>query len=304
MTDSAPQTNTIWPIFVGAAALMAFGIALALTEDERQVEGTPVVQPALNPPTVHADGGPVELRYQPSPRRYRLVLSRTATLGGAEALLRLSTLVEERVDGEGVVRSYEGTEISAGAASPTLLAALDDVATQLDSTAYRLERDATGELTARDLVDSESAELASTSALVLDALSLLHPHVPRQAVAIGETWSWKIPISAKLAEARTEGVIDATARVTGRDLDGRPVLQTDFAWTWSGAVPTEDHGNIEVQGSGKGTGTTTWDPEIGAPHRGFVGLTTRRTIESETTESAIRMELSPVDVAAGQPRGE
>lgn len=316
MSEAQSKTHEghhrVWPIFVLALLLAAFGFWFAFRALARPVEApaalpAPFIADALPPLEPAPLTQPVALAYAPADRRYALDLRQERERDGHTARTWIvSTVHDQPAQTEqlpagaawSVVRRYEGTRIRMQSENEEVADAItQEVAGLVDTAAHQLAVAPTGEVVAYQLLSTEVLQLRATLALLREATEVLSPRVPREAVNSGEEWRWEVPVAILSATdehvgpTTVHGSTELAAKVVGIDADSRPLVELRIDARHEGTTVDEADRPVSFEYTTRGTGSVVWSTDAGQPTFSELLLDQRAKVGDAAVTSRFQLRL-------------
>lgn len=303
MTDP-PDRQRVWPLFVLAAALVAFGFwylfAFPVTNPAEPTSlPSPFLEQAPMPSASEPVEGSVDLFYAPESHDFVLDLRQVRRADDAQISSRIALSVvdtaEPTDDDETMAwgRRYPDATVQVADEAIIGRSISAEIERLLANSAHRVVTDRSGETKSYDLISSESAQLRQTLVLVRDALAILRPRFPREPVRMGEEWSWTVPIRARPRDeedaSTVDGKIDLRGRVVGREARGI-VIEVDLTSTSEGTI-VSDGETRSFETSGEGQADVVWSADSGQIVESVATQTETTTLEGRVVETKHSLRL-------------
>lgn len=266
----------LWPIFLFAFALAAFGFYMVFGTERSVADGAAVrAEAAVAGEALVLDGGTeqtADLEYSRSVRTYLVTMTHRARRDEKELVTTLQfRLRDEPSEPQGdellaFKRTFHDARVTVETEQRTFgVDVTNEVVRLLEAAVLEAGYARGGQLVRREVVSSESAQLRPTLDLIGDGLRFLYLPLPEEAVNRDESWSIAIPSEVVGDDViGVEGSIDISSELAELTAE-RALLKVAVSGatrsTWDDGE--ERRGHVEVVHSGGGE--MLWDREKGEP---------------------------------------
>ncbi len=246
-------------------------------------------------------GSSVLLSIKPTSRKSRVFLQQSQASKGTNAVETELRLVMEDTPVGGLVfeRSYPDVEIQVRGGSQKLDGEIPaHVADLLKTVQHRVELDANGQVKTYTLTSSQSGQLSPLLAMMKDAMQMLSPQFPREAVNVDEPWSYRAPYDLRSEDGSVTVQGDYQVSSTFRGVqveDGRKLAVVEQNLSGSGAGSFKNGDATEsFSNTGVGHGVFFFDLEAGQVVRsGIVFEQVSVLAKDPGIQSTTKLSLEP-----------
>lgn len=309
MNDNEPvirPANRLWPLYVVGLALMAFGFYFAFFQNEPPHFSVPAQIEVVgtgtdNVPKDLDRSASVMLAVKPMARKSKVLLQQSQASKDkkpVETELRL-VMQDTPAGGLSFERSYPEVEIQVRGGEGGMEADIPaHVADLLMTVRHHVELDPNGQVKAYELTSSQPGQLGPLLAMMKDAMQMLTPQFPREAVNVDEPWSYRAPYELHSEDGlvTVQGDYQVSSTFRGvQVVDGRKlaVVEQNLSGTGSGQFKNGD-ATESFSNTGVGHAVFFFDMEAGQVIRSGVVFEQVSTLgNAPGVQSTTRLSLEP-----------
>ena len=309
MNDNEPvtrQANRLWPLYAVGLALMAFGFYFAFFESAppKPTASAKIAVVGTGTDSVPKDldrSASVMLAVKPMSRKSKVLLQQSQSSKDnktVETELRV-VMQDTPAGGLSFERSYPDVEIQIRGGEGSLDGDIPaHVADLLMTVRHHVELDPNGQIKAYELTSSQSGQLGPLLAMMKDAMQMLSPQFPREAVNVDEPWSYRAPYELRSEDGSVTVQGDYQVSSTFRGVqvvDGRrlAVVEQNLSGNGKGKFKNGD-ATASFSNTGVGHAVFFFDMEAGQVVRSGVVFEQVSSLgKAPGVQSTTRLSLEP-----------
>jgi len=243
----------------------------------------------------------VMLSIKPTARKSKVFLQQSQASKDAKAVETELRVVMQDTPVGGLVfeRNYPGVEIQIRGGKESLNGEIPaHVAELLKTVQHRVELDANGQVKSYTLTSSQSGQLGPLLSMMKDAMQMLSPQFPREAVNVDEPWSYRAPYDLRSEDGSVTVTGDYQVSSTFRGVqvvDGRTLAVVEQNLSGSGSGGFKNGASVEsFSNTGVGHGVFFFDLEAGQVVRSAIVFEQVSILGKQPgIQSTTRLSLEP-----------